>query len=141
MKGRVDADVALEAARQAWGARELLLRLGVPQEAVRITSAVSVGKDQTLPLEQRPLLAAVQLVDGIRRPFTIECGPCVSKTVFLEACRVYFGRIAEGELTEEQLAREFHLTSAWIGREEIVEALRKNGHPVVLSALEPSEAN
>lgn len=137
MKGRIDRDVAEEAARQAWGARELLLRMGFPAEQIAMTCGVPLGGEQRQAIEDRTLESAVVLRmmvkegDGLRsHKFTISCGPVASAPLFAEAVRRRLGGIAAGIFSEADLLRAYNASSAFGGRYEIVSALKAKGFPI-----------
>lgn len=142
MKGRVDADVAMEAARQAWGARELLLRLGFTPASIVIGLALPIGSTQHgKAVADRQLQCCVKLKMPGMPDFIIGCGPIPSPDLLHTAVKQTFARVASGEVAEKKLRAEFHATNAWAGREEIVANLRVAGHPASLTTLVDSEPN
>lgn len=137
MKGRIDRDVAEEAARQAWGARELLLRLRFPTEQIALTCGVPLGGEQRQEIKDRTLESAVTLRmmvkegEGLRSyKFTITCGPVASASLFAEAVRRRMSAIAAGVFSEADLLRAYNASSAFGGRHEVVAALKAKGFPI-----------
>lgn len=136
-KGRVEADVADEAARQCWGARELLLRWGFPNEQITLQLGHKAdGAEGRKPIAERQLYAVVELVEprdaakfakyGVGR-FVIECGPCPSRELFALSVQRRMASIAGGVFSEEQLAAAWRATDAYLGRVEIMAELAKRG--------------
>lgn len=133
MKGRVDRDVADEAARQAWGARELLLRLGFAPTQVTVQVGVPFGAEQDKPVAERQLHAFVLLqvadassTDGARL-FQIDCGVIPAAKLFGEVFRQRMQAIAGGVHTESSLQRAYEVTNAYQAREEIRALLIRRG--------------
>lgn len=136
-KGRVEADVADEAARQCWGARELLLRWGFTNEQITMQIGYKAGgADARKPIAERQLYAVVELTEardmakfakhGAGR-FVIECGPVPSRELFALSVQRRMASIAAGVFSEEQLTAAWHATSAYGGRDEILAELTKRG--------------
>lgn len=137
MKGRIDRDVADEAARQTWGARELLLRLGFPSAQIAVKCGVPLGGEQRQAIEERTLESAVELRmmvkegEGLRSlTFTISCGPVASAPLFAEAVRRRMAGIAGGIFSEGDLLRAYNASAAFGGRHEIVKMLKLRGFQV-----------
>lgn len=136
MKGQVDADVADETCRQAWGARELLLRWGFAAEQVQICTGYPMGEEYAhRPLEQRPMQAFVQLCDERLAgdgKFRIACGPLgVRKQEWGARMLTHLNAIAAGVYDEALLHKQYQHTNAWIGRDDIAAALRAKGIELV----------
>lgn len=133
-KGRVESDVAEEAARQTWAARELLLRLGFAPECIGVKCGVPLGAETDKRIEDRMLQACVELVvlDGQlkRRMFQITCAPVPSAAIFVDAMKRRALAIQGGVYTEAELLRAYKASAAYEGRHEIVVALVNKGFPV-----------
>lgn len=158
-KGRIDRDVAEEAARQCWGARELLIRVGLPAEQIGVKAGVPMGVDRGKRIEDRMLESCVELRmllavrdvpnahpavwaqgDGaVPSIFSVTCGPVPSVKLFVEAMRRRVAAIAAGLHSESDLLRTYKATTAYGARFEIVAALRAKGFPV--SATWESDAD
>lgn len=139
MKGEVELDVALEAARQAWGARELLMRLGFGNDQLTITTGRIAEASGLLVLH-----AVVQILDPtkpVSSAFYIDCGAIPTTALFGHAVQRFFDRVGSGTVAEATLRREFEATNAWIGREEIVARIQSHGYPVKLSSLDEQGPN
>lgn len=136
-KGRIDKDVAEEAARQCWGARELLIRMGFPSEQIGVKAGVPLGVDVGKRIEDRMLESCVELRlllakgEGVAPAiFSITCGAVPSVPLFVEAVRRRAAGIAAGAFSEADLVRAYMVTTAYGARFEIVAALRAKRFPV-----------
>jgi len=137
-KGRIDKDVAEEAARQCWGARELLIRMGFPPDQIGVKAGVPLGGDHAKRIEDRMLESCVELrmLQGpflggaVPAIFSITCGAVPSVALFVEAVRRRVAAIAAGVHDERDLLRAYKATTAYGARFEIVEALRAKNFPV-----------
>jgi hypothetical protein len=136
-KGRIDKDVAEEAARQCWGARELLIRMGFPSDQIGVKAGIPLGVAGGKRLEDRMLESCVELRlllakgDGVAPAiFSVTCGPVPSVALFVEAVRRRVAGIAAGVFSERDLLRAYKVTTAYGARFEIVAALRAKGFPV-----------
>lgn len=139
MKGRIDRDVAEEAARQAWGARELLLRLEFPASQIATRAGIPLGGEHRGDMADRMLESAVTLRMMVKvgtgmglesLTFDITCGPVASVTLFAEAVRRRSAAIAAGAFEEAALLDAYRSCAAFGGRDEIVRLLHAKGFQI-----------
>lgn len=122
MKGRVDADIAREAAFQAWAARELLLRLRRDNSLIDIAIAAERTDD-------RGHFVAVVGRHPKARDLVIGCGFSPNVLLFERERDQLFAAVRSGALDERKLLERFRQSGAWQNRESIMGSLDSYGHP------------